>query len=120
MKVLRYSVAIPAILVLGVFAFVLALPYAMYGISVRLCANAYKLVCWAAGRHVYDVYSALMLDDLSILKCTCCATPIPQDKLAEIIQQRDDLKTQITLVAQYVKETQANKEISEELSKLEE
>ncbi len=119
MKFLRYLVAIPAMLILGIFGFVLALPHTMYGISIRLFANAYELICWAAGRHVYDVYSALMIDDLSILKCTCCGAPIPQAKLAEIIKQRDDLKTQITLVAQYVQETQANRAIADELSKLE-
>ncbi len=119
MKFLRYLVAIPAILVLGLIACVLALPNLLYGFSLQIYARILKIVCWAAGRHIFDIYAALMLDTIENLRCTCCATLIPKDKLLEITQQRDNLKRQITFVAQHLQETQENDTISTELGKLE-
>src|SRR5213075_2828468 len=119
MKFLRYLVGIPAILVLGLIACVLALPNLLYGISVQIYVRILRIVCWSVGKHTFDIYAALMLDDLESLKCKCCGTFVPKDKILEITQQRDDLKRQITLVAHHIHETQENEAISAELSKLE-
>lgn len=119
MKTLRYLVGIPTIIVLGLIACILALPSLLYTVSLRMYTLILKIVCWAAGKHTYDIYSALLADNLENLKCTCCRQPIPKENLLDITKKRDDLKEQITYVAKHIQETQEADEISNELGKLE-
>jgi len=106
-------------LILGLIAFVLALPAILHILSLKIYARILKLVCWAAGRHSYDVYSTLIMDDISNLRCLCCQTLVPEKDLDNIIEQRDTLSRQINLVAQHLQATKENDEVSDELSKLE-
>lgn len=119
MKILRYLIGIPTMLILGLIAFVLALPAIFHIISLKIYAIILRLVCWAAGRHSYDVYSTLVMDNIQSLRCLCCQTLIPEKDIAYIIEQRDILSRQINLVAQHLQATKENDEVSDELSKLE-
>ena len=119
MKTLRYLVVVPTIIILGLVAVVLAIPSLLYMVSLRIYSTILRMVCWAVGHHTYDIYAALMADNLEDLRCTCCQTPLPKENLLEITRKRDDLKNQITFVAKHIQETQETNEISNELGKLE-
>lgn len=119
MKALRYIIGIPVIIILGLVACVLILPYALYGLGTQIFTRVVRTVCWIVGKHTYDIYSALLDEHIENLRCTVCGQLIPKENLLEITRQRDDLKNQITFVAQHLQETQENTKISNELGKLE-
>ena len=119
MNYFRPLISLPVIIILGVLALVLGTPMFLYLGAVQLYATILKLLCWASGHHVYDIYNALLIDDLSQVRCKQCQTLILGKDIAPLKAQKEALAEHIDRVAAHLRTSKETAEITTELSKLE-
>src|SRR5881394_1406687 len=102
MKFFRYLVGCPAIALLVLVSLILMLPNWMYMLGLKLYEHMLRLICWVVGKHNYNLYSILLEENVEDLKCTVCQQPVPQESLSELTKKLQDIKSQITFVAQNI------------------
>lgn len=118
MRLLKWLVALPAFVILFILLLVFSLPTIATQISFYISNRIKHLICWVIGFHRYDIYEALLVENLGTMRCANCQNPILKEDIGPLTEQKAALAEHINKMSEHLKTTKEADEISEELEKL--